>query len=480
MKKFTLEFKKAVVDEYNTERYTMAQVAKRFGVSESVVYKWVHLDRAGELDAPVSKPTGIPRKITDDSIVVMKEMYCNGYGIGAIGKHLGISPVTVKKYLIQSGIYLGIEGLSLHNNLKGRKDKFSDDMKRLIVRDYVENNLTVSRLCEKYKASAPTITKILNSMGICNPSGGQNGITRDGEHYDKNQVIADHNTGLYTHKNLAEKYKVSTRTISRILASAGLKAIGSVPRTPSDVVAQVRDGVLAALVEGRTVYEVAELHKIPVDTVKRIAGGRKESEDSVTETPVGMGDGVEDKVVSLHEGGRKMTEIAEELGLTAYTVRKVLVEHGLDTKMVHVEKPSGTKSDRLREAVLADHKAGMDVKSLAERHGLSIPTVRKLVGVEPKVSKSERVRDDVLAAHEDGLGAADIAAKCGVSIPTVRKVLREAGVVPHKHTVHDDAAGCGEGKPLLSAQQQEELNQVVDQVGSKPAEGIVSQEDTGP
>lgn len=67
-----------------------------------------------------------------------------------------------------------------------------------------------------------------------------------------------------------------------------------------------------------------------------------------------------------------------------------------------------------------------------------------------------------------------------MSIPTVRKVLREAGVVPHKHTVHDDAAGCGEGKPLLSSQQQEELDQVVDQVGSKAAEGIVSQEDTGP
>lgn len=196
--------------------------------------------------------------------------------------------------------------------------------------------------------------------------------------------------------------------------------------------------------------------------------------------PVGMGDGVEDKIVSLHEGGRKMTEIAEELGLTAYTVRKVLVGRGLDTKMVQVEKPSGTKSDRLREAVLADHKAGMDVKSLSERHGLSIPTVRKLVGVESKGSKSDRVRDDVLAAHNEGLGAADIAARCGVSIPTVRKVLREEGVVPHKHTVAVCSAGCGEGKPLPLSQQQEELNQVVDQVGSKPAEGIVSQEDTGP
>ncbi len=152
--------------------------------------------------------------------------------------------------------------------------------------------------------------------------------------------------------------------------------------------------------------------------------------------PVGLGAGIEDKVVSLHEGGRKMTEMVRELGLTAYAVRKVLVGRGLDTKRVHVDKPSETKSDR--------------------------------------------VRDDVLAAHNDGLGAADIAKRCGVSIPTVRKVLREAGVVPHKHTVAVCSAVCGEGKPLPSSQQQEELNQVVDQVGSKPAEGIVSQEDTGP
>ncbi len=385
---FSYDDKLSAVSDWLSKRYTREQVARSHGIGVSTLEKWTRLYKAGRLNTPTSKPEGVPRKITDESIVVMNEMYCNGYGIGAIGKHLGISPVTVKKYLIQSGIYLGIEGLSLHNNLKGRKDKFSDDMKRLIVRDYVENNLTVSRLCEKYKASAPTITKILNSMGICNPSGGQNGITRDGEHYDKNQVIADHNTGLYTHRNLAEKYKVSTRTISRILSAAGLKAVGSVPRTPSDVVAQLRGGVLAALAEGKTVYEVAELHKIPVDTVERIAGGGKESEDSVPETPVGMGDGVEDKVVSLHEDGRKMTEIAEELGLTVYAVRKVLVGRGIDTRMVRVEKPSGTKSDR--------------------------------------------VRNDVLASHEEGLAVADIAARCGVSAPTVRKILREAGVVPHK------------------------------------------------
>ena len=163
----------------------------------------------------------------------------------------------------------------------------------------------------------------------------------------------------------------------------------------------------------------------------------KKKVEPVVEEPVEVVDESVGKVIELHEKGLKTSEMMRELGLTRYAITRILEDNGLDTKRVRVDKPSsGTKSDR--------------------------------------------VRDDVLAAHNDGLGAADIAKRCGVSIPTVRKVLREAGVVPHKHTVHDDAAVCGEGKPLLSAQQQEELNQVVDQVGSKAAEGIVSQEDTGP
>lgn len=32
MKKFALEFKKAVVDDFNSERYTVAQIAKKHGV----------------------------------------------------------------------------------------------------------------------------------------------------------------------------------------------------------------------------------------------------------------------------------------------------------------------------------------------------------------------------------------------------------------------------------------------------------------
>lgn len=431
MKKFTLEFKKAVVDAFNSDKHTVAQVASIYGVSQTTIYKWATEFSKGVLRE--SHRGNFTPRVNGLDYERIKEMYMSGEGIRSISMALNITPTTVKYHLKKLGVY-GRNGDSYRNHRKLSHGDLKD-----IENLYMSSDLTVREIAEKYGVTGGYIFFLMNERGVKRPEhlvsckrgrpGKRHGIS--------DSVISDYETGLYTHKNLSRKYGVSTRTISIILSAAGLKAIGMIPHTPSHIVAQLRGGVLAALAEGKTVYEVAELHKIPVDTVERIAGGGKESEDSVPETSVGMGDGVEDKIVSLHEGGRKMTEIAGELGLTVYAVRKVLVGRGLDIRMVRVDKPSsGTKSDR--------------------------------------------VRDDVLAAHNDGLGAADIAARCGVSIPTVRKVLREAGVVPHKHTVEGASSGAVEEGPLPLSQQQEELNQVVDQVGSKAAEGIVSQEDTGP
>ncbi|MBQ4330226.1 MAG: transposase, partial [Spirochaetaceae bacterium] len=298
MKKFTLEFKKAVVDEYNTERYTMAQVAKRFGVSESVVYKWVHLDRAGELGVVKER---VKRGSSFDT-ERMVELYRDGVGIRSIAAEVGCSASAVKCHLLSADVYEGSErGTS-------RKIKLTEDVRKKILDDYNSKIISMQELSSKYDVTASSIRRVLRDFGIMNPFGKGKGVHKSSLKYTlSDSVISDYETGLYTHKNLSRKYGVSTRTISIILSAAGLKAIGMIPHTPSHVVAQLRGGVLAVLAEGNTVYEVAELHKIPVDTVERIAGGGKESEDSVTETPVGMGDGIEDKVVSLHEGGRKMT-----------------------------------------------------------------------------------------------------------------------------------------------------------------------------
>ncbi|MBR2461950.1 MAG: transposase [Spirochaetaceae bacterium] len=451
MKKYTLEFKKAVVDDFNSERYTVAQIAKKHGVPVGTIYRWVkERDTVGLTE---SHRGVYVRKVDEGVKHKIVEMYNNKKGITVIGKELGLNPMTVKKWLQRLGIYNG--SYDAYRNHRKLSQRDLEEIEGL----YLSSNLTVKEIGLKYGVAGGYISCLMSERGLERPkhlvshSGGNPG-KRQGisEH-----VVRDYNTGLYTHKDIADKYGVSTRTISRILADAGIESDNTVKMATASQVAGVLEDVKEDLSSGVDLYAICEKYNLPLHSVKKIAAGRydnlrvtrsgefavsyyqpvaKKKVEPVVEEPVEVVDESVGKVIELHEKGLKISEMMRELGLTRYAVTRILEDNGLDTKRVRADKPSGTKSDR--------------------------------------------VRDDVLAAHNDGLGAADIAKRCGVSIPTVRKVLREAGVVPHKHTVHDDAAGCGEGKPLLSAQQQEELNQVVDQVGSKAAEGIVSQEDTGP
>lgn len=452
MKKYTLEFKKAVVDDFNSERYTVAQIAKKHGVPVGTIYRWVkERDTVGLTE---SHRGVYVRKVDEGVKHKIVEMYNNKKGITVIGKELGLNPMTVKKWLQRLGIYNG--SYDAYRNHRKLSQRDLEEIEGL----YLSSNLTVKEIGLKYGVAGGYISCLMSERGLERPkhlvshSGGNPG-KRQGisEH-----VVRDYNTGLYTHKDIADKYGVSTRTISRILADAGIESDNTVKMATASQIAVVLEDVKGDLKSGVDMFAICEKYNLPLHSVKKIAAGRydnlrvtrsgefavsyyqpvaKKKVEPVVEESVEVVDESIGKVIELHEKGLKISEMMRELGLTRYAITRILEDNGLDTKRVHVDKPSsGTKSDR--------------------------------------------VRDDVLAAHNDGLGAADIAARCEVSIPTVRKVLREAGVVPHKHTVHDDAAGCGEGKPLLSAQQQEELNQVVDQVGSKPAEGIVSQEDTGP
>lgn len=413
MASFSLELKKAVIDEYKTGRYTIAQVAKKFGVSELAVYQWVCQDKDGELAVVKVRPK---RECTVD-VDKMICLYKNGDGLRKIAEAVGCSIMTVRYHLLKTDIYEGRKG-----GVERQRKLTNDDVVE-IVSLYNGSNMLVVDIAERFGVTDSCIRKLLKSHGVeitkrvrANP---HTSLARSGS--SPESVITDHNTGLYTHRNLADKYGVSTKTISRILASAGLKAKGAVPRTPPDVVARVRDGVLADLAGGMTVYEVAERHGIPVSMVDRISSA-KDCSTSFRD------DGSADKIVALHEGGRKMTEIASELGVSVYSVRKVLVDRGIGTRMVKVDKRS-------------------------------------------KRTKADKARDDVLASHGEGLGVADIAARCGVSISTVRKILREAGVVLNGQAVQAGTAVQEDGVPLPSAQQEEKLHQVVDEVGQDAGEG---------
>ena len=95
MKKYTLEFKKAVVDDFNSERYTVAQIAKKHGVPVGTIYRWVkERDTVGLTE---SHRGVYVRKVDEGIKHKIVEMYNNKKGITVIGKELGLNPMTVKK-----------------------------------------------------------------------------------------------------------------------------------------------------------------------------------------------------------------------------------------------------------------------------------------------------------------------------------------------------------------------------------------------
>ena len=420
---YELEIKEGVVAEFDANKSTVEQISRKHGVPVGTIYRWVkERDTVGLTE---SHRGVYVRKVDEGVKHKIVEMYNNKRGITIIGKELGLNPMTVKKWLQRLGIYNG--SYDAYRNHRKLSQRDLEEIERL----YLSSNLTVKEIGLKYGVAGGYISCLMSERGLERPKhlvshsagnpGKRQGIS---EH-----VVRDYNTGLYTHKDIADKYGVSTRTISRILADAGIESDNTVKMATASQIAGVLEDVKEDLSSGVDLYAICEKYNLPLHSVKKIAAGRydnlrvtrsgefavsyyqpvaKKKVEPVVEEPVEVVDESVGKVIELHEKGLKISEMMRELGLTRYAITRILEDNGLDTKRVHVDKPSsGTKSDRVRE--------------------------------------------DVLAAHNDGLGAADIAARCGVSIPTVRKVLREAGVVPHKHTVETaHAQPVAEPLPVLT------------------------------
>lgn len=412
MKSFTLEEKQSAVNDWLSGRYTARQVATSHGIGVSTLEKWTRLHKSGKLNNIQVRHAGPPRKVTDDSLAVAVELYNKGHGIRVIAEHIGVSPDAVKRNLVRIGVYQGVERIK---STQGRKDKFSDDTKRSILTDYTTGNMTIPKLAEKYGASAPTITKILESFGVHREATGRKGLSKDGLRYDTDQVIADYKTGKFTHKSLAEKYSVSTRTISRILDNAGIEAFGGHKLASADDIAEKRERIQELSESGKDVFSIAQEVGLSAASVSKV----------ITTIEVAKESNESDKnarIAELHSQGLTLKDIAQEADMSVYLVKKILEELGLE---------QNSPSDKHRPYVIELCKQGMSTDSIASQVGLSVPTVRKILheeGLTPSKGDSE-VKKKVLELFKQGMKAPQIASECGISAPTVRKIIATSGQV---------------------------------------------------
>lgn len=446
-KGFSLEVKRKVVDDYKSNKYTVAQIISKHGVSEAAIYKWVKEDNAGVLAEP--KEIRAPRegKLSKEQVEgIVLEYTTERIGIGRLAVKYRVTPTSIAYILKREGVYAGIEGG------KQRRGKLSDSDIQEILNAYITTSKPVQIIADDYGVTRAYVSQILQKHGVEYKPRDRKLNTDNPKYRIKDNVITDYKSGLFSHGDLAKIYKVNSRTISRILDSAGIEANPVMRTVSANEVAKVLKDVKSDLDAGMSVYDIAKKYSIPMYTVEKIDKGsfdnlrvtrsgetvknyytpvKKEpvinEPETPEENPLGQ------KVVELHSQGLIIKEIAEKAETSVYHVKRIL-------EKLHLEPNS--PSDKRRGAVIAFCKQGMSVDMIAEKTELSAPTVRKILHEEGlSVSKgNEEVKAKVLELHQQGLKAPKIALECGISAPTVRKIISEAQVTTEQESTENVTA----------------------------------------
>jgi transposase len=409
-KGFSLEVKRKVVDDYKSNKYTIAQIMSKHGVSEAAIYKWVKEDNAGVLAEPKKTRALREVKITKPQIIEIVDNYSHkNIGTTKLAVMYNVTPSSIIHILKREGVYEGKDGADVR-----RRKVTSKDIAE-IINLYTTTDMNVKEIADKYSVTYNHIRQLLKDSNIEKVSKRRNIDDTASKYVLRDQVIADYKTGEHTHKTIADKYGVSTRTISRILEDAGIEALGGKKLASATKVADKMSSVVALADEGKGVFDIAEETGLSAVTVKHLFGQDKiakaKAQDTFTAT-----------IVELHSQGLITKEIAEKAETSVYHVKRIL-------EKLHLEPNS--PSDKRRGAVIAFCKQGMSVDMIAQKTELSAPTVRKMLQEEGlSVSKgNEEVKAKVLELHQQGLKAPQIASECGISAPTVRKIIATSGQV---------------------------------------------------
>lgn len=459
----SLELKRLVVSDFKSKRFTVAQIASRHGVSTTAVYKWVKEDAKDEFGESMGGKVSRLGKISGDIGRAVVELYESGSGITLIGKTVGLSPTAVKKHLEKEGIYKGVEGA------KDRMTKLSDKDIDGIINDYCNTDMTVYDISGKYGITESYTRQILWKNNIKAQSKTRKSVLSSPKHQIKDEVIKLYKSGVLSHSDLASKFGVSTRTISRILKEAGIEAVRVKPSVPVTKVLEIKESVMQDMDNGLDLYALAEKYGVQIGVIESITSGAKTSESTVdskaeqimaeynnglsikdiaqecrvalstvyrvlklngvnikekragTEQVVEVTEDVS-RIAELHSQGLILKDIAKEADISVYLVKKILEELGLE---------QNSPSDKHRPCVVELCKQGMSADSIASQVGLSVPTVRKILheeGLTPSKGDNE-VKKRVLKLFNQGMKAPQIASECGISAPTVRKIIATSGQV---------------------------------------------------
>ena len=187
-----------IINDYN-DRMMIIDICVKYNITNIALYKILR-------DNNITTKT---TKLTKEQEQEIIKLYLDGYRIRDIAKKYHISEAKLQKIL---DTY----------NIPKRRDnsyKYKITDKKIInsiINDYINSNLLVTEICEKYSISNATLQGILRRNKVPNRK------TRKENNYTDDNVINDYLNNIPT-KNIYNKYNISASKFYRILKRNNIK-----------------------------------------------------------------------------------------------------------------------------------------------------------------------------------------------------------------------------------------------------------------
>lgn len=145
-----------------------------------------------------------------------------------------------------------------------------------------------------------------------------------------------------------------------------------------------------------------------------------------------------EQMVSRYEAGASLKNIAEELGISAETVRQKLLSRGVAIRPrgATVFGSNGGQPTATEKEIIAGYREGASIRALGRTHGVSEKAISNLLkrhGIQLRPPSRKPLigtqRAEAVKLYGEGLSGPDVAARLVVSKQTVWRALREEGVI---------------------------------------------------
>ena len=432
------------VRQLRAQGYTIGQLAEHFGVTEGAISR--RLRRAGLTLADITPENiVIPRtRLASIPMGELRQLRAQGYTRGQLAEHFGVTPHTITNHLQREGLTLA-DITPDYVRTRGRQPRVSiEDVKQLRAQGY-----TIGQLAEHFGVTESAISKRLQKEGLTLAD-----ITPGGDLGYHGRVDLEELKHLraqgYTLGQLAEHFGVRQTSITYRLRREGLTLADI---TPEDV--NIRQGTrihhfdleelkrLRAMGYGTT--RIARELGVPRSAIYSRLQTEGLTIADITPEGVEVGSFSDDRgyrtnidieeLRRLRALGYTITQLAEHFGVANSTITSRLRREGLTLADITPEDVNILPGKRVHHIDLEEMKrlraSGYSSYQLAEHFGVTPNTITlrlrreglTLADITPKLSIEELTQ-----LRKQGLTQVEAANRLGISQSKLYKRLRELGL----------------------------------------------------